>query len=77
MKPAITDIRLAACKTAVLQAGGNKAVAEKFGISRQAVGKWKKVPSERVLVVEKASGISRYILRPDIYGKAPREEVSA
>jgi DNA-binding transcriptional regulator YdaS (Cro superfamily) len=61
MKPAITDIRLAACKTAVLQAGG----------------KWKKVPSERVLVVEKASGISRYILRPDIYGKAPREEVSA
>jgi DNA-binding transcriptional regulator YdaS (Cro superfamily) len=55
---------------AVEAAGGAKALAKKFEISRQAVEKWiekKSVPAERVLEIEAASGISRHELRPDLY----------
>jgi DNA-binding transcriptional regulator YdaS (Cro superfamily) len=37
------------------------------GISPQAVSQWKRVPSERVLDVERVTGISRSELRPDLY----------
>jgi hypothetical protein len=37
-------------------------------ISRQAVRLWKIVPFRRIEQVEKLTGISREILRPDIYG---------
>jgi DNA-binding transcriptional regulator YdaS (Cro superfamily) len=46
-------------------------------VSAQAVGLWvksKKVPADRVLAIEAASGVSRHDLRPDIY---PREEAAA
>ena len=33
--------------------------------------RWKRVPVEYVLKIEKKTGISRYVLRPDIYGRAP------
>lgn len=55
---------------AVEAAGGAKALALKFRISRQAVEKWlehKRVPAERVLEIEAATGIPRYELRPDLY----------
>lgn len=41
------------------------------GVSRQAVSNWRQVPAERVLRLEKISGITRYELRQDIYGSAP------
>lgn len=37
-------------------------------LTSQAISQWKKVPVERVLVIERLSGISRHELRPDIYG---------
>lgn len=47
-------------------------------VSQSAVSQWiaKKVPAERVLEVERASGgaLSRHELRPDLY---PREQVAA
>lgn len=55
---------------AVEAAGGVQAVAEKFGIRRQAIEKWinhKRLPPKRVLELEAASGISRHDLRPDLY----------
>jgi DNA-binding transcriptional regulator YdaS (Cro superfamily) len=55
---------------AVEAAGGAKALAQKFQISRQAVEKWiehKRIPAERVLEIEAASGIPRHELRPDLY----------
>lgn len=58
-------------RTAIKRAGGAVAVAREFGLTRQAVAKWEEVPAERVLVVERLSGVSRYELRPDIYGEAP------
>lgn len=40
-------------------------------ISSQAVSKWFRVPAERVLEVERLTGVSRYELRPDVYGDSP------
>lgn len=47
------------------------AIAAEAGISRSAVAQWERVPAERVLDVERITGISRHVLRPDIYGPAP------
>ena len=44
------------------------ALAKMAGCSRQAVARWTKVPPERVLRLEKATGLSRHEIRSDIYG---------
>lgn len=46
------------------------AIAAACKVSRQAVHKWKSIPAEHCLALEQATGISRYQLRPDVYGKA-------
>jgi DNA-binding transcriptional regulator YdaS (Cro superfamily) len=56
------------------QAGGSVGLGRSLGISSQAVSQWKRVPAERVLDVERASGVSRQELRPDLY---PASEVFA
>jgi DNA-binding transcriptional regulator YdaS (Cro superfamily) len=59
-----------ALSLAIKSAGGPKAVARKLGITHQAVIQWKECPPHRVLEIERLSGISRSVLRPDLY---PRE----
>lgn len=49
-------------------AEGGTNLAQKLGISRAAISQWTRVPVNRVLEVEKITGISRHTLRPDIYG---------
>ncbi len=44
-------------------------VAHDLGLTRAAVLKWKKVPGERVVEVERITGIPREQLRPDIFRK--------
>lgn len=46
-----------------------------LGISHSAVQQWlhKGVPAERVLDVERLTGISRHELRPDVFGPAPAD----
>lgn len=53
----------------VLEAlGGPSATARIFGISPWAASKWRKrIPAERVIKLEKVTGINRRILRPDLY----------
>jgi DNA-binding transcriptional regulator YdaS (Cro superfamily) len=43
-----------------------------FGINKSTMMRWEegRVPAERVLEVERFTGISRHELRPDIYGPA-------
>lgn len=53
------------------QAGGIVALARALGIKHNSIYSWERVPAERVIDVEKATGISRHDLRPDIY---PRSE---
>lgn len=50
--------------------GGAAALARRLGISRNAVSDWRskqRVPVERVLDIEKLTGIPRHEIRPDIY----------
>lgn len=58
-------------KRAIEAAGGAAKLGTALGITRQAVEDWDKVPPKHVLRVEELSGISRYALRPDIYGDPP------
>lgn len=51
----------------ITRAGGLKNIAEPLGITRQAVSQWYEIPPTRVIDIERITGISRSILRPDIY----------
>jgi len=53
---------------AIRAAGGVGALARKIGISQPSISNWGRVPAERVLSVEAATGIHRTVLRPDLYG---------
>lgn len=57
-------------QAAVEKAGGVNALALMVGVSYQAVQQWvksRRVPAERVLDIERATGVARHALRPDIY----------
>jgi TorA maturation chaperone TorD len=54
---------------AIRVAGGVGALAKKLGISQPSVSNWSRVPAERVLSIEAATGVSRATLRPDLYAE--------
>ena len=56
---------------AIRVAGGVGALARKIGISQPSVSNWSHIPAERVLTVEAATGLSRAVLRPDLYAEHP------
>jgi TorA maturation chaperone TorD/DNA-binding transcriptional regulator YdaS (Cro superfamily) len=56
---------------AIRVAGGVGALARKIGISQPSISNWSRIPAERVLSIEAAIGVSRAILRPDLFGAAP------
>jgi TorA maturation chaperone TorD len=56
---------------AIRVAGGVGALARKIGISQPSVSNWSRVPADRVVSVEAATGVSRAILRPDLYAEHP------
>jgi DNA-binding transcriptional regulator YdaS (Cro superfamily) len=62
MNSPIDPVRLAAEK-----AGGIVKLSLALGLSRGAASQWKKVPAERVVDVERLTGVPREILRPDLY----------
>lgn len=42
-------------------------LARDLGITPGAIYQWRRVPAERVIQVERLTGISRHELRPDLY----------
>jgi TorA maturation chaperone TorD len=64
-------MRDAGLEEAIKAAGGVGALAQKIGISQPSVSNWARVPAERVVSVEAATGVTRTILRPDLYGEQP------
>ena len=61
-----------ALQRACAAVGGQKSLATRIGVSQSMVWYWlarskRGVPGEFVLPIEAASGISRHVLRPDIY----------
>lgn len=62
---------------------GPKALAERITaisserVSPQAISQWDKVPARRVLEVEEITGISRHVLRPDVFGEGSKPKKRA
>lgn len=69
---------LDAFRAAVKKAGGQTALAQVCGCTQgniwQLLRKGSALPAEYVLAAEKATGISRHDLRPDIY--PPNEQAA-
>jgi len=66
---------LIALNKAKESAGGSVALAAALSaagpkLTSQAVSQWKRVPAERVIEVERLTGVSRHELRPDVFGPA-------
>lgn len=74
-KEEIKAQRRAALAAACDAVGGEAKLAELIGKTRSHISTWKwrgMIPAEQALPIERASGISRHVLRPDLY---PLEEV--
>lgn len=54
--------------------GRIKHLAAELKVFPSAISQWTRVPAERVLDVERITGVSRHDLRPDIHGPAPRRQ---
>lgn len=72
----IAELKAAALEEAKQAVKGSTGLSRALegGITPQAVSQWKQVPAERVLDVERATGVSRHRLRPDLY---PAEQAGA
>jgi len=74
MQPMSKKHRATIVSEAVRIAGGLGRLGDQVGVSAQAVYRWRRegqIPVDRVLDVERATGIPREKLRPDVFG-APR-----
>jgi TorA maturation chaperone TorD len=60
---------------AVQAVGGVSELARRIGISQPSVSNWDKIPAERVLAVEAATGVARVRLRPDLYRPPAQNDV--
>lgn len=60
-------MRDAGLDRAIDAAGGVAQLARKIRISQPSVSNWSKIPAQRVIAVEAATGVPRAELRPDLY----------
>lgn len=61
---------------AIDAAGGIAKLARKIGIAQPSVSNWDRVPAQRVIAVEAATGVSRQQLRPDLYSEVAVEDLA-
>lgn len=54
---------------AIVAVGGVTELARRLGISQPSVSNWSRVPADRLVAVEAATGVAREILRPDLYAQ--------
>jgi TorA maturation chaperone TorD len=62
-------VRDAGLERAIDAAGGIAQLARKIGVAQPSVSNWNRVPAQRVIAVEGATGVSRNVLRPDLYSE--------
>lgn len=54
-------------QSAIESVGGISALARALGLAQPSVSAWQRVPADRVVSVESVTGVSREILRPDLF----------
>ena len=54
-------------KRAIAVAGSIGKLGRLLGISQQAISKWQQIPAGQIVAVERATGVPREVLRPDLY----------
>lgn len=63
---------------AIEAVGGQKPLADAIGVHPSLISQWRSghrpVSAERCRAIEAATGVSRYALRPDVFGPAPDPE---
>lgn len=69
-------MRDAGLERAIDAAGGVAKLARKIGIAQPSVSNWNRVPAQRVIAVESATGVSRRVLRPDLYEEPAATDVA-
>jgi len=57
----------AGLRWAIEIAGSQVKLAKLLGISHQAINKWQTVPTRHLIAIERATGVHRSLLRPDLY----------
>jgi len=68
---------MTALDRAVTKAGSQIRLAAILGIKSPSVTGWYdrgRVPAERCIAIEQATGVSRHELRPDVFGPAPAND---
>lgn len=71
--------RMNAIDISIDRAGGVVRLARALGVGQSVVSNWRaagRVPANRVLAIEAATGVSRHDLRPDVFGPAPDAQQS-
>ena len=67
------SMSIEALKQAIQVAGGQTKLARLIGSTQGHVSQWLrrgKVPAEKVLQIEHATGVARHLLRPDVFEAA-------
>jgi DNA-binding transcriptional regulator YdaS (Cro superfamily) len=54
-------------RIAIKTVGGARALGRLLGLTHQSIKAWDKIPAERMLAIERMTGIPRSVLRPDLY----------
>ena len=57
---------------AIERAGGVSRLARALGIRYQSIQIWRRIPADRIVAIEGATGIPREQLRPDLYRRKQR-----
>lgn len=61
---------------AIAAAGNASELARRLGISVQSIQQWKRIPAERIVEIERVTGIPREELRPELYERPQRKRRS-
>jgi len=57
---------------AICQAGGPTVFARAIGVKLPSIYSWRRAPAERAAAIERASGVPRHVLRPDLWDPPPQ-----
>ncbi len=63
-------------QSAIETVGGISALARALGLAQPSVSAWQRIPADRVVSIETITGLSRTVLRPDLFGTSPESPIA-